>query len=98
MVFLSRPGAVDPPGGILPSVRGEAFFPQAGVHKVVDQAVQAGADRHAEEHSHHAEESAPHQDGDDDPQAGKTRGVAQNLGADDVAVQLLERQDENDKV
>ena len=37
------------------------------------------------------------QQGEEDPEGGQARGVAQNFGADDVAVHLLENDDEDDE-
>ena len=58
----------------------------------------AGEYRHAEEHTQHAAEAAADKDGDDDPEARNADGLAQNFGAEDVAVELLEGNNENDKV
>lgn len=58
----------------------------------------AGEYRHAEEHTQHAAEAAADKDGDDDPEARNADGLAQNFGTEDVAVELLEGNNENDKV
>ena len=77
---------------------GEILFRQTPVHQERHQTVQAGAYRHAEEHTRHAEKAAAHQNGNDDPQAGKARALSQDLGADHVAVQLLESQHEQQEI
>ena len=70
---------------------GEILFRQTPVHQKRHQTVQAGASRHAEK-------AAAHQNGDDDPQAGKAGALSQDLGADHVAVQLLESQHEQQEI
>ena len=46
----------------------------------------------------HAAEAAADKNGDDDPEARNADGLAQNFGTEDVAVELLEGNNENDKV
>ena len=87
-----------PAGGVVGIVGAQALFAQAHVGEEVHQAPQARAHRHPQEHAHDAEEAAAHQNGDDDPETAQPRGVAQDLRPDDVAVQLLEGQDEDDEV
>ena len=77
---------------------GEILFRQTSVHQKRHQTVQAGAYRHAEKHTRHTEKAAAHQDGNDDPQAGKARALSQDLGADHVAVQLLKGQHEQQEI
>ena len=90
-----RPGRALPIGGDL---RGHPPLFQAAVHPEIHERIEAGEHRHGEEHSRHAEKAAAHQNGDDDPQAGKSRPPAEDLGADDVAVHLLEGEDEHQEV
>ena len=47
--------------------------------------------RHAQHHAHKAEEAAEQQDGEQHPEGGQPRGVPQDLGAQDIAVKLLEQ-------
>ena len=60
--------------------------------------VQARADRYAQEHASNAPQPAAHQDGHNDPEPGYTRAVSQNPRAQNIAVKLLEGQDEEDEV
>ena len=56
--------------------------------------VNDGEGRHGQQHAHEAEQAAAHDDGEHDPEAVDADGAAEDLGADDVAVELL--QNEND--
>ena len=68
---------------------------QTPVHQILGQHLQAGKHRHAQEHTQHAAEAAANQNGHHHPEAGDARGVAQDLGAQDVAVKLLQDDDED---
>ena len=73
-------------------------MPQTALHKIPKGTAEGGADRHAEEHPGDAKEAAAHQDGHNDAKARKPRLFPQDLGADDIAVQLLQKEHENGKV
>ena len=61
----------------------------------MEQPEEGGEQRHADEHAHQPEEVAAHHDGEQHPQRGDADGLAQDLGADEVAVQLLDEEDEH---
>ena len=71
-----------------------AVAAEAMEHQLLDDVVDDGKQRHAHDHAHEAPQPAKQQDGEEHPEAGKSGGVAQDLRADDVAVQLLEHQNE----
>ena len=50
--------------------------------------------RHSEEHSPEPEQAAAEDDGEHDPEAVDADGAAEDLRADDVAVELLKHDDE----
>ena len=67
---------------------------------MIDQPLQAGIDhdehRHAQQHADEAEQAAAEQDGEHDPETVNAGGIAKDLRADDIAVDLLQDDDEND--
>ena len=67
---------------------------QAVDDQLFDDVVDNGKQRHTHDHAHKAPQAAKQQNGEQYPEAGKTGGIAQNLGSDDVAVQLLQNQHE----
>ena len=67
---------------------------QAVDDQLFDDIVDNGKQRHANDHAYKAPQTAKQQNGEQYPEAGKTGGVAQNFGPDDVAVQLLQNQHE----
>ena len=67
---------------------------QAVDDQLFDDIVDNGEQRHTHDHAHKAPQAAEQQDGEQHPEAGKAGGVAQDLGSDDVAVQLLQNQHE----
>ena len=71
-----------------------AVAAEAMEHQLLDDVVDDGKQRHAHDHAHEAPQTAEQQDGEQHPEAGKAGGVAQDLGSDDVAVQLLQNQHE----
>lgn len=70
---------------------------QAVDDQLFDDIVDNGEQRHTHDHTHKTPQAAKQQDGEQYPEAGQTRGVAQDLGADDVAVDLLQNDDEHDE-
>ena len=70
---------------------------QAVNDQLFDDVVDNGEQRHTHDHAHEAPQTAEQQDGEQYPETGKTGGVAQDLGADHVSVQLLQHQNEQDE-
>ena len=77
---------------------GEVFPQEAAFQQEGTEGGEAGQDGHAEEHAGDAEKAPAHQDRHDDPETGEPRLIPQDLGADDVAVHLLQRQHEKGEV
>ena len=71
-----------------------AVAAQAVEDQLLDDVIDDGKQRHTHDHAHEAPQTAEQQDGEEHPEARKASGVAQDLRADDVAVQLLEHQNE----
>ena len=69
---------------------GQVFFAQLGIDELPQQIIEGGEEGHAQKHSPEAHEMVEQQQGEEDPEGGKACGVAQDLGADDVAVHLLQ--------
>ena len=65
------------------------------MHKLLRQTVERGKDRHADHHADNAEQIAAHHDGEQNPQCRDADGRAENLRADEVAVQLLDNQNQH---
>ena len=74
------------------------LFAQRGVHNIADDQIDDREHRHAEEHPREAENARRNGDRNEHPEARNTDGIAENLGADDIAVHLLQNDDENDKI
>ena len=66
-------------------------------HQFFEDVVDDSKQGHADDHAHKAPQTAEEQDGKQHPEAGKTGGIAQDLGSDDVAVQLLQHQNKQDE-
>ena len=81
-------------GGVAAGGDGQALPLQAVSGPGPDSGVEAGEDGHAQEHPGHTPQAAAHQDGNHDPEAGNAGAVPQDAGAQDVAVELLESQDD----
>ena len=52
----------------------------------------------AEEHTEDTEEAPSHQNSDNDPDTGKAGFIAEDFRSDDIAVKLLEGQDEDQEI
>ena len=65
------------------------------VHKFPRQAVEGRKERHADDHAHKTEQVAADHDGKQDPQGRDADGRAQDLRADEVAVHLLDDQNQH---
>ena len=70
---------------------------QAVEDELLEHIVDDCEERHTDDHAHKAPQAAEQQDGKQHPEAGKAGGVAQNLRPDDVAVHLLQDQNEQDE-
>ena len=70
---------------------------QAVEDELPDDVIDDRKERNTDDHADEAPQTAEKQDGKQDPEAGKAGGVAEDLRADDVAVQLLQDQDEEDE-
>lgn len=66
---------------------------QAKQHQLFYYVVDHGKQRHAYDHAHKTPQAAKQQNGKQHPEAGESGGVAQDLGSDHIAVQLLEDKD-----
>ena len=66
------------------------LFAQRGVHNIADDQIDDREHRHAEEHPREAENARRNGDRNEHPEARNTDGIAENLGADDIAVHLLQ--------
>ena len=67
---------------------------QAVEHQLFDDIIDDCEERHADDHAHKAPQAAEQQDGEQHQKLERTGGVAQDLGSDDVAVHLLQHQNE----
>ena len=67
------------------------------VYCVARKHVQHRAQRHAYEHSDDAHGVAADGNGDEDPYARQTDAFADDLGVDEIALKLLEHDDEHDE-
>ena len=70
---------------------------QAVEDEFLEHIVDDCEERHTDDHAHKTPQAAEQQDGEQHPEAGKAGGVAQNLRPDDVAVHLLQNQNEQDE-
>ena len=70
---------------------------QAVDDQLFDHIIDDCKQRHTYDHAHKTPQTAEQQDGEQYPETGKTGGVAQDLGADHVSVQLLQHQNEQDE-
>ena len=71
---------------------GQALFLQPSFHKEFDGGIEEREKRNADEHADRAEQLARDRDGDDYPKRAHADGLADDGGADDVAVDLLDDQ------
>ena len=78
--------------------RGQILLFQVIAHISGYQPVYDRKCRHADDHSHKAKKPSKEQDGKQDPETGKSRGIPQDLRSQDIAVKLLQYQDEYKKI
>ena len=78
--------------------QGERFFGKVLFDLLLDERINDGEERHADEHTDESEDTRHERDGDDDPNGRKTRGGAMDTGRDDIAVDLLQNEDHHDEV
>ena len=71
---------------------------QQAANNFGDRIVQHCKQRHTDSHAGKAEHAAEQQDGKHNPEARQAGRVAQNLGAEDVAVKLLQGKDKQHKI
>ena len=67
-------------------------------HQAADYAVNHGEDGHAQHHAGKPKQSSEQEDGEQHPEGGQPGGVPQDLGPQNVAVELLEGQDKDGEV
>ena len=75
--------------------QGQALLFQAAVDELPQQVIERRKQRHAQQHPPEAHEMVEQQQGEEHPKGRQARRVAQNFGADDVAVHLLQDDDED---
>ena len=75
-----------------------ALFREAAVREPVHKRADAREDRNAEEHTQHAAEAAADHDGHDDPEARNAGGFAEDLRPQNIAVKLLQCDDEENEI
>lgn len=80
------------------SFNGKALFLQFDVEKGADTGVDNCKQRYADNHSQYAHQTAKQRDGKDDPEAGESCRASKNLGPQNIAVKLLQQQNEENEV
>ena len=73
------------------------LFVQTAANQLLHSVIDDPEQRHPNNHAEDAPQPAEQDDGKKHPEAGQACAVAQNFRADDVAVQLLQEENENDK-
>ena len=71
---------------------------QLSVDQRFHACVEYGENRNANDHAENTEQSAEYGNGKNHPESGKPCGIAKNLGAQNVAVKLLDENDQDTKV
>ncbi len=84
--------AIGPCGRCFPLAR------KRQIDRIRNEHVDHREHRHTQQHPRKAEDARRQRDGDQHPEARNADRIAQNLWADDVAVQLLQTDHKNDKV
>ena len=74
-----------------------AFLIQATADKLLHHIVNNREHRHADDHTHNTPQTAAEDNGKQNPEAGQAGAVAQDGGANDVSVQLLQCQNKEAK-
>ena len=75
-----------------------SFFMQAVSSKTADEIVDYSEGRYTDEHTYKTKHSAKEGYGEYHPECGQTGGIAEDLRANHVAVQLLQSEDEDGEV
>ena len=73
----------------------QVLLPQTAVNQTADDAVNDGEERNAQHHAGKAKQAAEEDDGEQYPEGRKAGAFAQDLGSQNVAVKLLQYEDEN---
>lgn len=71
------------------------FLRRLGADEILHQRIDHGAHRHAQQHTQHAEHSAADGHRRQHPQSRQTHGLAHHPGVDEVALHLLQNQQED---
>ena len=79
-------------------LQGMALTGKALVDAVTDDGVEHGKDRHAKKHPGKAEDTAEDQNGNEHPEVRNAKLFTQNAVFDDVAVDLLQNENENAEI
>ena len=77
--------------------QGQGTFFQAVPHQAADRTVEHGEHRHAQNHTGKPKQSSKEQNGKQHPEGSQSGGITQDFGTQNVAVKLLQNEDENDK-
>ena len=76
----------------------EIFFLQPPVDNTLDDIVDHCKGGHTHEHSRESEQSTSQKDGENNPESGKPCTVAKDLRSNEIAVQLLQKKDKDNKI
>ena len=95
---LLWPGERPGPSQILLGLHRELPLPQPIAYQTVDHAVKHGKDRDTQHHASESKQPAEQQDREQHPEAGQSRGVPQDLGAQNIPVKLLEHKDKDHEI
>ena len=68
------------------------------VHKGLHAGVEHGKDRYAHNHAENAEEASEDGDRKDNPEAGKPGGIAEDFRPEDIAVKLLDKDNQDTEI
>ena len=83
---------------IVVRIHGQAALFQQMIDLLGQHAVQHGKQRHADHHAREAHHAAEQQNGEHDPEARQSGGVAEDFRSEDIAVKLLQQQHKNDEI
>ena len=83
---------------IFACVNWQAVLSQTTIYETASDGIQHCKHGYTQHHSGEAKQSAKEQNGKQDPERSKTGGITQDLGAEDVSVKLLERQNKQHKI
>lgn len=80
------------------SFNGKALLLELDVKEGADAGVNDCKKRHTDNHAQYTHQTAEQSDGKNDPEAGEAGRASQDLGTKNVAVKLLQQQNEKDEV